>query len=679
MDAEIYAILTTNSLEPFKNISQKYVKECYDKIFKKEKKLVTESRLVWVEENGKRTLQKKTVEIEKEIPYMKDMNAYRDCIYSLQYRIRKQLRKVFGVHYFFVTEIETVWNTKIKLLSKWVELNFSILDSLREECDIPIDEIAPNEFYNECIRPNLLELTKTASSISKHMFHNWICFLNKSYFIWNDNYFEKVHQVLEPFFQEEYLKLRNSHNVYVAHDRLKVWINFCQLIHSEQAKEDIMKHVARNIWDEEFADTFAQTLLEHKYYPTPSSNILDILLSAASSDMRISQMIRFEKSLMEELKPMKEMDQILTLHFYYKNYSTTEFKTDKNRNLFNLAIRNAYKFILKEDMLESLVKFFDSTIRKSTMYESMDLLKKGTDVVLYIEDKDIFMELYQNYMTRRLLSNMEKSDKYKELEEYMISYFKMNHGSYIIYRIETMYNDLIRKEPLSFSGNTSLRTLNFAACNTDAITSVPGWKIPKQLEAITNAMKTAFGKERRLTWVPAHDSITLQTTFNNKPHTLTMTSIQASVLFLFDKKESFTKQEIGEHIGVEDPAAILHSLTSTRVPLLVYQASEYKLVDVLNTPMYHVHIPSPPLMVKKKELLEKVELNRDYSIDSAIVRIMKSRKEMKFTELQVEVIKQLSKIFQATTQQIKKRMEALIEKEYIERDEKDVSLLKYVC
>jgi hypothetical protein len=160
-----------------------------------------------------------------------------------------------------------------------------------------------------------------------------------------------------------------------------------------------------------------------------------------------------------------------------------------------------------------------------------------------------------------------------------------------------------------------------------------------------------------------------------------MTSIQASVLFLFDslKKQSFTKEEIAEHVGIPDPAAILHSLTSTKVPLLICQDSQYRLVDTLNTQLYHVIIPPPPTLVKKKEIAEKVEMNRDYSIDAVIVRIMKSRKQMKFTELHVEVIKQLSNIFTATPQQIKKRMESLIDKDYIERDEKDISLLKYVA
>jgi len=74
MDAEIYTLLTTDSLEPFKT-SQKYVKEYYTRIFKKQKKIVSESRLVWVEENGKRTLQMKMLDIVKEIPYEKDMTV----------------------------------------------------------------------------------------------------------------------------------------------------------------------------------------------------------------------------------------------------------------------------------------------------------------------------------------------------------------------------------------------------------------------------------------------------------------------------------------------------------------------------------------------------------------------------------------------------------------------------
>jgi len=176
------------------------------------------------------------------------------------------------------------------MLSKWVEVNFSVMDNLRGESDTPIDEIVYNEFYKECIQPNLLDITKSTKYISNFVFHKWMRFLNQSYFVWNDKYYETTHTFLEPFFQQEYQKLKNSPTVYVAYERLKSWMDLCDIIRSERAKEDIMKNVVKHLWDEDFEHVFARTLLEHTYYPSPHVNILDRLLSVATADTRTKQM-----------------------------------------------------------------------------------------------------------------------------------------------------------------------------------------------------------------------------------------------------------------------------------------------------------------------------------------------------------------------------------------------------
>lgn len=52
---------------------------------------------------------------------------------------------------------------------------------------------------------------------------------------------------------------------------------------------------------------------------------------------------------------------------------------------------------------------------------------------------------------------------------------------------------------------------------------------------------------------------------------------------------------------------------------------------------------------------------------SAIVRIMKSRKKMKHVQLVQEVIQQVKARFPPKVPDIKKNIEALMEKDYIER------------
>lgn len=56
---------------------------------------------------------------------------------------------------------------------------------------------------------------------------------------------------------------------------------------------------------------------------------------------------------------------------------------------------------------------------------------------------------------------------------------------------------------------------------------------------------------------------------------------------------------------------------------------------------------------------------------SAIVRIMKSRKKMKHVQLVQEVIQQVKARFPPKVPDIKKNIEALMEKDYIERLDND--------
>jgi hypothetical protein len=78
-----------------------------------------------------------------------------------------------------------------------------------------------------------------------------------------------------------------------------------------------------------------------------------------------------------------------------------------------------------------------------------------------------------------------------------------------------------------------------------------------------------------------------------------------------------------------------------------------------------------------QEAESEVEKLRILQIDSVIVRIMKARKLLGFTELVSEVIRQIN-MFKAQPLQIKKRIENLIEREFLARDETNHSRFKYL-
>lgn len=118
-----------------------------------------------------------------------------------------------------------------------------------------------------------------------------------------------------------------------------------------------------------------------------------------------------------------------------------------------------------------------------------------------------------------------------------------------------------------------------------------------------------------------------------------------------------------------------------------------------------MQIPLPPVDEKKK-VIEDVDKDRRYAIDASIVRIMKSRKVLGYQQLVMECVEQLGRMFkviflplinnlpelisylllkfcnlfaQPDVKAIKKRIEDLITRDYLERDKDNPNLFKYLA
>ena len=74
---------------------------------------------------------------------------------------------------------------------------------------------------------------------------------------------------------------------------------------------------------------------------------------------------------------------------------------------------------------------------------------------------------------------------------------------------------------------------------------------------------------------------------------------------------------------------------------------------------------------------EEVFREREHQVDAAVVRIMKARKRLSHTMLMSEVMSQLR--FSAQNADIKKRIESLIERDFLERDADDNAFYCYLA
>jgi len=69
---------------------------------------------------------------------------------------------------------------------------------------------------------------------------------------------------------------------------------------------------------------------------------------------------------------------------------------------------------------------------------------------------------------------------------------------------------------------------------------------------------------------------------------------------------------------------------------------------------------------------------REFEIEAAMVRVMKARNRLEWNQVQVEVINILKSRFSPDARMLKKRLESLIDRKFMERDENDPKVILYI-
>jgi len=82
---------------------------------------------------------------------------------------------------------------------------------------------------------------------------------------------------------------------------------------------------------------------------------------------------------------------------------------------------------------------------------------------------------------------------------------------------------------------------------------------------------------------------------------------------------------------------------------------------------------------EREQIEERVDEDRRHMVEATLVKVMKTRRKIDHNLLVAEATKILSSKFVPDPVMIKKRIESLIEREYLERDAEDRRIYKYIA
>jgi len=200
-------------------------------------------------------------------------------------------------------------------------------------------------------------------------------------------------------------------------------------------------------------------------------------------------------------------------------------------------------------------------------------------------------------------------------------------------------------------------------------------------------------KDRKLLWAHSLGTVTIITRFPSGEKELSLSLHQAVVMLLFEDNINKLKfSDILEETGIEknELKRTLQSLALGKKRVLVKKPPG-KDVNADDEFLFNLKFEDEKRNIRintiqVQETAEEhqatskyIAIDRTMHLDSAIVRIMKGKKKLAYQDLINAVIEAVGKRFHPVVADIKKRIDDLVEKEYLRRDEADTNLFHYVA
>ncbi|CAH0370934.1 unnamed protein product [Pelagomonas calceolata] len=400
--------------------------------------------------------------------------------------------------------------------------------------------------------------------------------------------------------------------------------------------------------------------------------------------------------------------ELLALHDKYLAVVSEQFGGNA---LFQKALKEAFVEFANRDVGKhtnaELMSSFCDRILKSGGEKLGDedveaFLEKTVQLFSYLTDKDLFAEIYRNQLAKRLLNQRSASD---DAERLMIGKLKLRCGSQFTGKMEGMLNDLaighdhqadfesyVKADSSRSTGKLDFSVQVLTTGYWPTFASIDA-HLPPEIVQCTKVFKDYYDEKnskRRVTWMWSLGNASVKAFFGKKAYDLQVATLQAIVLLTFNPvdgaSQTLTYAQVAERVNLPDEhlKRVLHSLACGKYKVLAKtpMSSRVALTDsfAVNTkfscPMRKIRVPMASL--DESHNPKRVEEDRTVAIEAAVVRIMKARKALSHQSLLAEVLSQLA-FFRPNPKVIKRRIEALIDREYLERDPEVANAYRYLA
>ncbi|RNA41656.1 cullin-4A [Brachionus plicatilis] len=376
-----------------------------------------------------------------------------------------------------------------------------------------------------------------------------------------------------------------------------------------------------------------------------------------------------------------------------------------NNEKFTHALKDSFEHFINQRSnkpAELIAKYIDNKLKAGNKEATEEELDKILDKIMvlfrFIHGKDVFEAFYKKDLAKRLLLGKSAS---VDAEKSMLSKLKQECGGVFTFKLEGMFKDMeLSKDIMSaFDQQLTVKTSINLFVNVLTLTHWPSYPIyniilPPEMTQLQERFLEFYKKKysgRNLQWQPSLGHCLVKghiSSGNNKEFHVSL--YQALILLLFNNKDEVPYEEILESTKIEESELkrTLQSLACGKVSILIKSSKgvDIHLDDVFSFNHTFTHklnrIKINQVQLKETQeenqaTNEKVFQDRQYQVDAAIVRIMKMRKSLQHNLLVSEVVGQLK--FSIKPADIKKRIESLIERDYLARDEQNPNQYNYLA